>query len=216
MIYTVYKIENLINNKYYIGVHKTTNPNDDYFGSGKNIVAAINKYGKENFKKTILLESKCKQTAYAEEKRLIDTENPLSYNIHPGGHGGFEYINSNKLHINKGPKRGKVNLTGNNRTEAQKNKDAKQSVFMKESFSVEMKNALRERQHILCSPDIRQKAVDTISKRWLLTDPDGNTFEVKNLAAFCKKNNLNQSGLSQVSTGKIKSHNGWLCKKIGA
>ena len=43
---------NLINNKKYIGIDSKNNPN--YFGSGKIIKKAIEKYGKENFKKIIL------------------------------------------------------------------------------------------------------------------------------------------------------------------
>lgn len=46
-MYTVYKTTNIINGKYYIGVHKTTNPNDSYLGSGKAIKEAIKKYGKK-------------------------------------------------------------------------------------------------------------------------------------------------------------------------
>ena len=54
MFYTIYKTTNIINNKIYIGKHKTTDPNDDYIGSGKHLWRAITKYGRENFKKEVL------------------------------------------------------------------------------------------------------------------------------------------------------------------
>lgn len=54
MKYYLYQITNLVNNKIYVGVHKTTDMNDGYMGSGKVIRAAIEKYGAENFKKDIL------------------------------------------------------------------------------------------------------------------------------------------------------------------
>lgn len=49
----VYITTNLINGMRYIGMHYGE-LNDDYLGSGNLIQLAIQKYGKENFKKDIL------------------------------------------------------------------------------------------------------------------------------------------------------------------
>lgn len=90
MVYTVYKIVNLKNQKYYIGVHKTNNPNDSYYGSGVAIKNAIKKHGKENFQKNILFITEHKEEAYALEKQLtVDYKDRMSYNLKLGGTGGF-------------------------------------------------------------------------------------------------------------------------------
>ena len=96
-MYTVYKIINTINEKYYIGVHLTKNPNDSYMGSGRAIKAAIKKYRKESFKKEILLVTESKDEAYDFEKQL--TQNYMlknNYNMRLGGVGGFTRENAQK------------------------------------------------------------------------------------------------------------------------
>lgn len=50
MVYnTTYLTENKVNGKRYFGVHKTTDLNDGYVGSGTALQHAIKKYGKDNF-----------------------------------------------------------------------------------------------------------------------------------------------------------------------
>lgn len=44
----LYKITNLINGRFYIGAHSTDDLEDGYMGSGKQILASIKKYGKDN------------------------------------------------------------------------------------------------------------------------------------------------------------------------
>lgn len=96
MYYIIYKITNKINGKFYIGMHKTTNLNDGYMGSGKLIRAAIKKYGLENFIKEILHVFENEEDMKNKEKKLV-VLNEMSYNLCEGGKGGFGYINQNKL-----------------------------------------------------------------------------------------------------------------------
>ena len=97
----VYKITNLINNKIYIGVHKTNNLNDEYMGSGTIIKAAIKKHGLEKFKKEILFMFDTYQEALDKEREIVTEtfiENPLTYNIREGGFGACKY-SKEYLHV---------------------------------------------------------------------------------------------------------------------
>ena len=96
-MYTVYKITNNVNGKFYIGVHKTETPNDNYMGSGVAVRRAIAKYGKENFAKEILFITDNKQEAYKKEADLtVDYINENCYNMRQGGVGGFTRENALK------------------------------------------------------------------------------------------------------------------------
>ena len=91
MIYLIYKITNLLDNKVYIGAHATTDINDGYMGSGKYLKRAIVKYGIDNFKKEILFVFSNKNKMFAKEAEIV-TEDFITtantYNIKPGGSGG--------------------------------------------------------------------------------------------------------------------------------
>ncbi len=98
MYYTIYKITNQINGKFYIGKHVAKNLDDGYMGSGKLIIRAIKKYGVENFKKEILHVFETEAEMNEAEARLVIL-NENSYNLCPGGKGGFGYINKNGLSV---------------------------------------------------------------------------------------------------------------------
>jgi len=92
MHYYIYKITNLINNKIYIGVHKTSNLNDGYMGSGQVVKDAIEKYGIDNFKKEILQEFLSEDEMYDKEKELVNIDfikRDDTYNLAIGGLGQY-------------------------------------------------------------------------------------------------------------------------------
>lgn len=49
---------------------------------------------------------------------------------------------------------------------------------------------------------------------YLLTKPDGTQVIVTNLAAYCRKNNLNRKALTNVLCGRSKSHKGYTISRI--
>lgn len=119
-----YKITNVVNNKFYYGVHNTTDIDDGYMGSGYALKKAIVKYGIENFKKEIIKFFDTEEDAFLYEKEIVN-ENLIKdencYNIQLGGkyfstHGmviakdkegncfwvsqEFYYLNKNQLGTN--------------------------------------------------------------------------------------------------------------------
>jgi len=88
--YIVYKTICLINNKYYIGVHKKGITNGRYLGSGKALRRAIKKYGRENFIRVTLFSFDNHIDAYLKEAEIVNEEliqDPMCYNIMVGGYG---------------------------------------------------------------------------------------------------------------------------------
>lgn len=87
-----YKITNKINNKIYIGIHKTKNLNDGYFGSGTLLKKAIKKYGKNNFILEILSFHNSESDLLEKERYLIkeynSTDKTIGYNM-ATGQGGY-------------------------------------------------------------------------------------------------------------------------------
>ena len=75
----------------YIGQHQTENVDDGYMGSGIRIRRAIEKYGIENFEKTILFECKSEAEMNAKEAEIVNEEfiaRDDVYNVILGGDNG--------------------------------------------------------------------------------------------------------------------------------
>lgn len=103
--YLIYKTTNLVNGNIYVGKHITSNINDGYIGSGKRLKSAIKKYGVDSFRREIIKHCADELEMNYEESILVTEEfcaRPDTYNLCPGGNGGFGYINQNKLNDRTG------------------------------------------------------------------------------------------------------------------
>jgi hypothetical protein len=103
--YYVYKLTNLVNNKIYIGVHKSTDiDKDNYLGSGTSLLSAKLKYGESNFERVILYKFDRSECAYIVEKMIVDKDfirKRDNYNECLGGEGGGFSPCHNELTRNK-------------------------------------------------------------------------------------------------------------------
>lgn len=88
----IYKTTNLINAKYYIGMHSTNNLTDGYLGSGTRLWRSIQHYGKENFKVEIQEFLIDRESLRKRELEIVNEEklkDPLCMNLCKGGYGDF-------------------------------------------------------------------------------------------------------------------------------
>lgn len=94
----IYKTTNILNNKIYIGKRKG-NYDNKYYGSGKYLWNAINKYGIENFKNELLFSCKTLNEINLKEIETIKLYRESGfemYNIALGGDGGNVISNYSK------------------------------------------------------------------------------------------------------------------------
>ena len=98
-----YKIINNLNNHFYYGIHSTNNLNDGYMGSGTRLRYAYNKYGIENFSKSIIKFFNSREDAAMYEAEIVSetlVKDENCYNVILGGEkwnttGTAAYIDEN-------------------------------------------------------------------------------------------------------------------------
>ena len=235
MRYYVYKTTNLIDSKYYIGVHKTEDPNDDYLGSGVHLKRAVDKYGREAFHREILFEFKTEEEAYLKEAEIVNqqlVESRDCYNITLGGVGGFYHINS-KERINpmEDPKTVQKHVAnrrknGTYHTEkcvsarskslekaVEKNTGTKHSKQWNENIRVGIKSAMQREDVIKRMEEGNEKR----RKRYEITSPEGEIFRTDNVSVWCEEMGFAISTVTThtngatIKRGKMK---GWTVSLI--
>jgi len=88
----IYKTTCKVTERYYIGMHSTSNLDDGYLGSGKRLWYSLNRYGKENHNKEILEYLPDRSSLKKREKEIVTSDlikNNLCMNLKEGGDGGF-------------------------------------------------------------------------------------------------------------------------------
>lgn len=174
MYYTIYKITNNINGNYYIGMHKTKNLNDRYFGSGKILKQAILKNGKENFTKETLFIFDNEVDMISKEKELVTrdlVEDKNCYNITIGGSGGPIWLGKNhsqetKDKLSKAHK-GKMFSEEHKRLLSERAKNRKSSNRKGSTHSEESKRKMKEaRAKQIFSEETKQKFSERSKKMW--------------------------------------------------
>ena len=141
----IYEVTNKVNNKKYIGRHKSSELDESYLGSGKLIKQAIEKYGKENFSIKILEECDSMEKLNLQEKYWISFYNAVDsneyYNIAKGGYSGssgWHHTEESKLKISnkiKGKTVSKESIEKYKQTMFNKSDEDKQLMSMNKSKS---------------------------------------------------------------------------------
>lgn len=225
----LYKITNLINGKYYIGIHKG-DLNDDYMGSGRGIVQAIKKYGKSNFTKEVLQVFDTADQAWSAEQRIVTealVKDPNCYNMRLGGRGGWEHIDNKgdnnpmrnpevakKVGIAVSMKRKGVEYYANLSRENARKGAAK----VKGKKRPDQANVMKKLNEVLWGrDDHRLKIRDVKSDKFVLISPNGVVYDDVFLTEMCEKFDLPfttmwvsaKNGGKVVTKGKAKN---WSCR----
>lgn len=157
MNYIVYQITNLVNNKIYIGAHKTTLLDDGYMSSSKVVKSALKKYGKDNFKKEILHVFDNEVSMFAKEAAIVNDEfinRKDTYNLTCGGTGSTTHLNNilKKEHSARSKRAGKL---------VKNRYDLSQHTETRFSEDKELQRRALEKSK---SPEARQKRKETFKR----------------------------------------------------
>ena len=217
MIHFLYKTTNMIDGKFYIGVHSTANPDDGYIGSGKRLWHAIRKHGIEHFTREILETFDDECSMYQKERLVVDeafVARRDTYNIAIGGHGGnvIRGFSDDELKTHrakfKGPqtKEHCLNIsiarTGIRISEDQKTiiSQFQKGRSKSEDHKTKIGDANRGKKRTPeqnAAQSIAMKAMSTSgadnsnAKTYIIQSPDGDTYKIiGGLKSFCRESKL--------------------------
>ena len=177
-----------------------------YIGKGKSYRAWSKSHKinlPKNKNKIIIVEKNLSEIgALALERRLIrwygrkDLNTGILQNMTDGGEGSTGWSKERKNLYSKSTKKMWEN-----------NNSTFNSKEFRESVSLKTKEQWKNKE-------TREKIIKGLSKNYLVSDPQGNTYKVKGLTEFCRQNGLVNKNMFSVSCGNRPHYKGWKCKKI--
>jgi group I intron endonuclease len=197
----IYKTTNKINGKIYIGKSKYNK--SAYLGSGLKLKYAINKYGTDNFEKTIIEECDDKIVSAREIfwiNEFNSTDDSIGYNISKGGQGGAHFWDTmteseRELHCKKISDGRKGVLLGPRTTITKQKQSDSFNKYIKDNPTF-----LRERGLKKC-------------KTYYCVDCKNNVLYItQNLKEFCLTHNLDLGAMQHNARSRKKQCNkNWYC-----
>lgn len=214
----IYKATNLINGKVYIGKtikslerrrNEHVSGTSDSTKTFNGIKGAIAKYGKENFSWEVL--EICSQEESSEREMYYiqlykSNVNGFGYNLTNGGDGAsFGDLNPSKRPDVKEKLR--IANTGFKHSEETL---LKMSAISKEYYKDGMPEWQKKKiSESLIGRSVSKGADNPLSKSCILVDPFGTVHEVCGIREFADENGLDNSNISKLIYGKLKTHKGW-------
>jgi group I intron endonuclease len=229
--YYLYEVTNLVNGKTYIGQHITDDLEDGYLGSGKALKSAIKKYGRDKFKKEILLFARNEQALNILEMMAVTPEFcalKSNYNLKEGGNSGRP-----NPEIREKMRQKKLGARNHNygkpKTEEWKAKVSAANTGKKRSQEARLKISLaclgrrhteEAKRKIGVASAARKRTEENKRK---IGDANARPFpdvynihtgeECRsnfNLSEFCRQKKVTPSAMSRMIAGEQKQHKGWM------
>lgn len=226
MFHALYETVNLVNGKYYRGIHSTHDVNDSYLGSGSILKRAIKKYGPENFIRYFAGSCRSREELIAAERELVDqacVDDSRCYNRSLGGNGGCIPTDETRAKMSaalRGKKRSPEHCariaaakTGKKRSIETRAKMSAANIGKKLSPEHRAKmSAARTGKKQLSAHVARRATAKSLT--WLIVFPDGRSEQITNLCRFCREHRLCQATMCMVANGKRTHHKRFKCERI--
>jgi len=207
----IYKTTNILNNKFYIGMHSTDNLDDGYIGSGTLLRRSIKKYGRDKHKKEILEYLDSRESLHIREKEIVNEKllnDVLSMNLAVGGQGegSWQKINQNSELQRQKNKKGQI------KQEWLRKNDPEWVKHKSEKISAGNKLAFLEGRKVNTLPDWTGKKHTEESKRKMSASQKGKHVGEKNSQYGTKWSWIHKDGIvRKVKYEDRESYleNGW-------